>query len=139
MKEQAMGDHRRVQRSTKQGQVRRGGRTTRRAFLYGAGAAAIAAFASWQPWSTGRGAVGALTTDAIGDKVQTLPKGQLPEFGAVGDVGRLYRYAVEHGDELQYIPCFCGCARLGHQSNRDCYVKAFHPAGTLTFTSHAAT
>ena len=80
-----------------------------------------------------------MTTDAIGDKVQTLPKDQLPEFATTGDLGRLYRYAVEHEDELAYIPCFCGCYRFGHKSNYDCYVKASHPDGTLTFTSHAAT
>src|SRR2546428_13686715 len=80
-----------------------------------------------------------VTTDAIGDQVQRLPKGQLPEFAGTGDTQRLYRYAVEHGDEVQYIPCFCGCYRFGHKSNRDCYIKSFNPDGTLTFTSHAAT
>jgi hypothetical protein len=135
MKEQVMGAHRRVERPD----GRRGARLTRRVFLYGGGAVAVAGLATWQLLGTGRGAVGAVTTDAIGDKVQRLPKDQLPEFRAGGEVGRLYRYAVEHGDELQYIPCFCGCARFGHKSNRDCYVKASHEDGTLTFTSHAAT
>jgi hypothetical protein len=84
---------------------------------------------------------GPVTTDAIGDQVQRLPKGQLPDFAGPNfpDIHRLYAYAVEHGSELQYIPCFCGCARFGHKSNRDCYIKAFNSDGTLTFTSHAAT
>lgn len=84
---------------------------------------------------------GPVTTDAIGDQVQTLPKGQLPAFAGPGtpDIRRLYQYAVEHGDELQYIPCFCGCARFGHKSNRDCYIKATRADGSRTFTSHAAT
>ena len=84
---------------------------------------------------------GPVTTDAIGDQVQTLPKGQLPQFAgpSLPDIHRLYGYAVEHGDELQYIPCTCGCARFGHKSNRDCYIKSFNKGGTLTFTSHAAT
>ena len=80
-----------------------------------------------------------MTTDAIGDQVQTLPEGQFPEFAGTGEIQRLYRYAVEHGDELQYIPCFCGCYRFSHKSNRDCYIKALNADGTLTFTSHAAT
>lgn len=86
-------------------------------------------------------AAGPVTTDDIGDQVQTLPKGQLPDFAGPGtpDIRRLYQYAVEHGNELQYIPCFCGCYRFGHKSNRDCYIKAFNRDGTLTFTSHAAT
>ena len=84
---------------------------------------------------------GSVTTDAIGDMVQTLPKGELPQFAGPGtpDIRRLYQYAVDHGDDLQYIPCTCGCARFGHKSNRDCYVKSFNKDGTLTFTSHAAT
>ncbi len=111
----------------------------RRAFLYGAGATAVAALAAWQIWPIRSGTATPVTTDAIGDHVQTLPRGQLPEFAGTGEIQRLYRYAVEHGDELQYIPCFCGCYRLGHKSNRDCYVKSLNRDGMLTFTSHAAT
>lgn len=114
----------------------------RRAFLYGVGATAISALAAWRLWPTRSdttGPVAAVTTDAIGDQVQTLPRGQLPVFAGRGEVAGLYRYAVEKGEELQYIPCFCGCGRFGHKSNRDCYIKSFNPDGTLTFTSHAAT
>ena len=80
-----------------------------------------------------------MTTDAIGDEVQTLPRDQVPVFAGRGEIASLYRYAAEHGDELQYIPCFCGCGRFGHRSNRDCYIKSVNADGTLTFTSHAAT
>jgi hypothetical protein len=111
----------------------------RRAFLYTGAAAAAAGFVTWQVWPGDAGTAAPVTTDEIGDKVQTLPKGQLPEFATDADVQRLYRYAVEHGDELQYIPCFCGCYRFGHKSNRDCYIKASNGNGTLTFTRHAAT
>ena len=111
----------------------------RRAFLYGAGATAIGAIAAWQMWPAASGTAAPVVTDAIGDQVQTLPKGQFPVFAGTGETQGLYRYAVEHGEELQYIPCFCGCYRFGHKSNRDCYVKALNANGTLTFTSHAAT
>lgn len=111
----------------------------RRLFLYGGAGTAIAALGAW-PALHGRPAdAGSVTTDAIGDQVQTLPRGRLPDFAGTGEIQRLYRYAVERGDELQYIPCFCGCYRFGHVSNRDCYIKAFNRDGTLTFTSHAAT
>ena len=108
----------------------------RRTFLYAAAAVAGATLAL-----PGRSRSGPVTADAIGDQVQTLPKGQLPEFAGpnLPDIHRLYAYAVEHGDELQYIPCTCGCARFGHKSNRDCCIKSFNKNGTLTFTSHAAT
>ncbi len=114
------------------------GATTRRTFLYGAGVAA-AVLAAWRLWPAALEGAGRVTTDEIGDQVQTLPRGQLPVFAGTDDVRALYRYAVEHGDELRYIPCFCGCGQLGHRSNRDCYVKAVHPDGRVTFTSHAAT
>jgi hypothetical protein len=111
----------------------------RRLFLYGGAAAVAAGLGAWQTRGGPPADAGPVTTDAIGDKVQMLPRGQLPEFATTPDVQRLYRYAVERGDELQYMPCFCGCYRFGHTSNRDCYIKAFNRDGTLTFTSHAAT
>lgn len=88
-----------------------------------------------------RALAGPVTVDKIGDQVQTLPRGQLPDFAGPGTPGirALYQYAVEHGEELQYIPCFCGCVRFGHRSNRDCYIKAFERDGSVTYTSHAAT
>jgi hypothetical protein len=134
-----MGRRARVQRSAGKAQGGRTGTKGRRAFLYGAGAAALAGFAGWQFWPGGYGSAGSVTTDAIGDQIQRLPKSELPEFARTGDAARLYRYAVEHGDDLQYMPCFCGCFRFGHKSNRDCYIKESHQDGTLTFTSHAAT
>lgn len=110
----------------------------RRTFVLGAMVAG-GGIAAWHLWPTEVGGAGPVTTDAIGDQVQRLPKGQWPQFAASADTQRLYRYAVEHGDDLQYVPCFCGCFRFGHKSNRDCYVKAFNADGTITFTSHAAT
>jgi len=111
----------------------------RRLFLYGGAAAVVAGLGAWQALGGRPAGGGQVTTDAIGDQVQTLPRGQLPQFATTPDTQRLYRYAVEQGDELQYIPCFCGCYRFGHKSNRDCYIKSFNRDGALTFTSHAAT
>jgi hypothetical protein len=111
----------------------------RRLFLCGGAAVAAAGLGAWPGLGARAADAGPVTTDAIGDQVQTLPPGQVPQFATTADIQRLYRYAVEHGDELQYIPCFCGCYRFGHTSNRDCYIKAFNRDGTLTFTSHAAT
>ncbi len=42
-----------------------------------------------------------------------------------------YRYAVAHPEELQYMPCFCGCVNDGHASNKDCYVREFRPDGSV--------
>ena len=61
----------------------------RRAFLYGAGAA-VAGIAAWQLWPVASGGAPPVTTDAIGDRVQTLPRGQLPVF-ASGEALRITR------------------------------------------------
>lgn len=83
---------------------------------------------------------GPVTTDRYGDKVQTVPRGQLPEFAReVPDTGSVYRFATDHAADLDYIPCFCGCKNIGHRSNRDCYIKSFNRDGTVTYTSHGAT
>ena len=105
----------------------------RRTFLV---AAAVGALGCARPGSAHPAPV---TTDAAGDFVQTLSRTDLPRFADTPDLRRLYRYAVERGEELRSIPCYCGCADIGHRSNRDCYVKSMNADGTLTFTSHAAT
>ena len=51
---------------------------------------------------------------------------------------RLYAWATEHKDTLTWFPCTCGCASLGHTSNRSCYIKE-ETARRVTYTSHAAT
>ena len=35
-----------------------------------------------------------------------------------------YKFAAEHPEILSYVPCFCGCERMGHRGNEDCFVKA---------------
>lgn len=76
-----------------------------------------------------------------GDLLETVPQGQLPSFAQQTSpkVQEAYRYAVGHGDLLQYIPCFCGCGKIGHRHNADCYVAERLPGGRITFTNHGAT
>ena len=59
-------------------------------------------------------------------------------FAGVADVRGLYQFATTRGDVLRFMPCTCGCAQLGHTSNRSCYVEAESDA-SVTYTSHAAT
>jgi hypothetical protein len=95
---------------------------------------AIVAGAAW--WA--QSADDPVTVDAIGDRVQTRRGGALPVFAAAGDTAALYRFARERGDVLQWMPCTCGCAELGHGSNRACYIKS-EAGDRTTWTSHAAT
>jgi hypothetical protein len=78
-----------------------------------------------------------VTVDRIGDQVQTVMRGRLPEFARSGEVAELYRFAAQNPDWLRWIPCTCGCGALGHPSNRACYIKDERP-DRVTFTSHAA-
>ena len=75
-----------------------------------------------------------------GDLLETVPPGELPSFARTGGpkVEAVYRYAVEHGETLQYIPCVCGCGAIGHRHNADCYVAERLPDGAITFTNHGA-
>jgi hypothetical protein len=95
--------------------------------------AVVAGAAWWAPSSDD-----AVTTDTIGDRVQTRRGGALPVFAHTPDQAALYRFARERGDVLQWMPCTCGCQQLGHPSNRACYIKA-ESADSTTWTSHAAT
>ena len=113
-------------------------RVARRDFLSraGRGVAALAAVRVLRARPT---AAGPMTTDRYWDMVQTVPRGELPEFArGLPSTGSVYRFATDHAADLEYIPCFCGCKNIGHQSNRDCYIKSFNPDKTVTYTSHGA-
>ena len=57
--------------------------------------------------------------------------------GALPIVVDEYRWAAAHHEELQYIPCYCGCGEFGHASNSACYFKR-DAAGTIVdFDNHA--
>ena len=75
-----------------------------------------------------------------GDWLETVPRGGLPSFARKGGakVEAVYRYAVEYGEILEYIPCVCGCGATGHRHNADCYVAERLPDGAITFTNHGS-
>jgi hypothetical protein len=45
-----------------------------------------------------------------------------------------YHYAVTHPHIVAWMPCYCGCGGMGHQSNLDCYLRP----GQATFEEHAS-
>jgi hypothetical protein len=94
--------------------------------------------AAFSAWIKTRAAAGGVSIDEIGDQVQTVARGALPVFAKGADTSALYQFATQRGDVLQWMPCTCGCADLGHASNRACYIKAETDA-QVTYTSHAAT
>ena len=58
---------------------------------------------------------------------------------AVGDLSGPYAFAATHSRELRKIPCFCGCQRLGHRSNADCYLRHVDGDGRPTWDPHSFT
>src|SRR6267142_1522584 len=51
-------------------------------------------------------------------------------------VAAVYEFAARHPEVLQYVPCFCGCERHGHNGNHDCFVKSRDANGRVTWDSH---
>jgi hypothetical protein len=68
----------------------------------------------------------------------TLPEGiQQPVWmpTAPQSLKEIYAFAYQHQEELQYIPCYCGCAP-GHKDNYECYWKR-DENGALVYEEHA--
>lgn len=49
-----------------------------------------------------------------------------------------YAYALQHPAIVQWMPCYCGCAAMGHGSNLDCYYKHGQPGDRADFEEHAS-
>jgi hypothetical protein len=43
-----------------------------------------------------------------------------------------YEFAARHPEVLKYVPCFCGCERMGHKGNDDCFVSKRNATGQVT-------
>ena len=55
-----------------------------------------------------------------------LPPIEIPSYSAPRTpevIRAAYRFAAEHPEVLSYVPCFCGCERMGHRGNEDCFVR----------------
>lgn len=37
-------------------------------------------------------------------------------------VRTVYKFAAHNADLLKYVPCFCGCERMGHHANDECFI-----------------
>ena len=49
-----------------------------------------------------------------------------------------YRFAVANPEVADAVPCYCGCAGMGHTSSYDCYVAGVDEDGLLQFDDHAS-
>jgi hypothetical protein len=72
--------------------------------------------------------------------VKPAPAGALPPLPRVpyeparpmAVVQQVYEFAARHPEVLQHVPCFCGCERMGHSGNHDCFVKGRAADGRIT-------
>ena len=53
-------------------------------------------------------------------------------------VQQVYEFAARHPEVLQHVPCYCGCERIGHNGNHDCFVKTRKANGPSPSGSHMA-
>jgi Protein of unknown function with PCYCGC motif len=53
-------------------------------------------------------------------------------------VRAVYEFAARHPEVLEYMPCFCGCERGGHNSNADCFIAQRDAKGRVAaWETHA--
>jgi hypothetical protein len=62
-------------------------------------------------------------------KPHTGPLPALPRVGfepprPMAVVQQVYEFAARHPEVLQHVPCYCGCERIGHNGNHDCFIKS---------------
>jgi hypothetical protein len=103
-----------------------------------AGLVVLVMLAGGGVWWFRAGADAQVTVDEVGDRVQTVRRGEMPVFAATPEVARLYRFATDNPQAFDGVECTCGCTRIGHVTNRLCYIKA-ETGDRVTYTSHAAT
>lgn len=46
-------------------------------------------------------------------------------------IQEVYEFAARRPDVLEYVPCYCGCEREGHNGNHDCFVASRNAAGRV--------
>ena len=49
-----------------------------------------------------------------------------------------YAYALQHPEIVEWMPCYCGCAAMGHGSNLDCYFKHGVVGDKAVYEEHAS-
>nr|WP_302104759.1 PCYCGC motif-containing (lipo)protein [Polycladomyces sp. WAk] len=82
-------------------------------------------------------------TDAkVGTGGQRHTSGQaMPAFvkqSTVPHVREAYAFAEANADQLQYIPCYCGCGSLGHESVKSCFIAGKKANGQTEYNVHGS-
>jgi hypothetical protein len=72
-------------------------------------------------------------------EINMAPMAGMPEDvqSAPVSVQQAYQFAVANPLLMKQIPCYCGCASVGHTSNYSCYVSEMDEKGAIIFDNHA--
>lgn len=97
-----------------------------------AAAPSMPGMASMSPTGGGQGAESTAVVDAAWSARPAFVR------TASSATEEAYRFALERGDVLQYMPCTCGCAGMEHRSNLDCFLKPGSTAGRAAWEEHAS-
>lgn len=92
---------------------------------------------------------GLLLVVACGPSTTTSPSETSHKLAPVSDLSpelrrlspeiqKAYRFALANRDTLEKIPCYCGCANVGHMDNYMCYVQSESADGQVVFDYHGA-
>ena len=73
-----------------------------------------------------------MSPNVIAADLPPLPDGLFNAPRPPEVVKAAYEFAARHPEVLKYIPCFCGCERMGHKGNDDCFVSKRNAAGQVT-------
>jgi uncharacterized protein with PCYCGC motif len=77
------------------------------------------------------------TQTATQDRPHSGPLPPLPRVSyepprPMAVVQQVYEFAARHPEVLHYVPCYCGCERVGHTANHSCFVKSRAADGRVT-------
>ena len=85
------------------------------------------------------GALGGCSSSAPDPGLNMHPASKLPQEvqDSAQTVVEAYQFAVANPEIMQQIPCYCGCAPMGHDSNYACYVTEVKAEGEIVYDDHA--
>ena len=85
------------------------------------------------------GVMGGCSSSAPESDLKMHPVSKLPPGvqDSAQTVVEAYQFAVANPEIMQKVPCYCGCAPMGHTSNYACYVKEVDADGEIVYDDHA--
>lgn len=60
-----------------------------------------------------------------------LPRVSYQPSRPMAIVQQVYEFAARHPEVLKYVPCYCGCERIGHDGNHACFVRSRSTSGQV--------